>query len=163
MFGMFYLVYLFLVCCLYFRLCHLHCIVWIEINIINWITLAPDWGHGVQYKLCLLVRPLAATGKAPDCISNLSQLVSGLSSRRIVQSYDRAVGLMNNYSHHARDGSSVNERSVYQLHEHGTVFLSTFAPPATPLPSRRNWKLFFSVKHFSFTPPCSLDCHSFIH
>jgi len=78
-----------------------------------------------------------------------------------LQSYDRPA--MNNCSYHARDWSSVSERSVYQLHEHGTVFLSTFAPPATPLPSRRIWKLSFSVKHFSFPPPCSLDYHSFIN
>ena len=70
---------------------------------------------------------------------------------------------MNNYSYHTRDWSSVSERSVYQLHGHGTVFLSTVSPPTTPLHSRRNWRLSFSVKHFSFPPPCSLDYHSFIH
>jgi len=43
-----------------------------------------------------------------------------------------------------------------------TFFLSTFAPSSTPLPPRRNWKLSFSAKHFSFPPPCSLDYHSFI-
>jgi len=80
---------------------------------------------------------------------------------RTVQSYDRPV--MNNYSYHSRHWSSVSERSVYQLHEHGAVFLSTFAPPAIPLPSRRNWRVSFAVKHFNFPPPCSLDYHSFIN
>ena len=112
----------------------------------------------VQYKLCLLVH-IATIGKAPDYMSKLLQPVSGVSSRRI-QSYDRPA--MNNYSYHARDWSSVSELSVYQLHEHGTVFLSTFAPPATPLPSRRNCKLktFLFRKAFQLPSPCSLDYHS---
>jgi len=49
---------------------------------------------------------------------------------------------------------------VYQLHEHGRVFLSTFAPPST-FKKKLNTLLF--SKAFQLPPPLRLDYHSFIN